>query len=283
MPTGAARVLQQADSYREHTSLTHIANALGESLPAIVCFQGKAHDVALAVQMAKWDPRAAQAAQENGYFTGEHTLLMLQHCLRHVVATRPLVLILDGAGVHLAHDAAQFASENKVHVPLLPSNCTHFQQVADVSVFGPFKQFWKVFCSELKRDRILDDSHVKGIQRSDMVELIAKSWGKAMTPRNIVSGFRRTGIYPFDPQAHNKSLQQHSAAASLTGLPLFIAAIEDILAASAAASALATGRSAFASQGRASEEEAADARHLGWPTADWASHHGELREAAGGE
>lgn len=40
-PTGMQRPVQEQDSYREHTSVLHIGNAVGDSLPMIWVFKSK--------------------------------------------------------------------------------------------------------------------------------------------------------------------------------------------------------------------------------------------------
>jgi hypothetical protein len=240
-PTNSPRVFRQQDSYREHTSITHIGNAAGQSLAPIVCFEGKLLDADIGRQMHEWNEDAIFGVQENGYFTSDHTLRLLQHIDQHAVKARPLLLILDGASGHIDIEAAQFAIQHEIDILLLPSNCTHFLQVADVSVFGPFKHYWKQACHLLKMERaqIAPDSDIS-IQREDIVPLAAKAWKFAVTRANVISGFRRTGIYPFDPEAHKRSLPDHDRAGSLTGLPLMFSSASAPRSESSAVAALTT-------------------------------------------
>ena len=238
-PTNSPRVFRQQDSYREHTSITHIGNAAGQSLPPVICLEGKFHDADIAEQITRWDERALYGMQENGYFTISHTLQLLRHIDQHAVKKRPLLLILDGASGHIDLDTAQYAVAHRIDILVLPSNCTHFLQVADVSVFGPFKHYWRLECQRLKLERAISASSSDvSIRREDIVPLAASAWKHAVTPRNVISGFRRTGIYPFNPQAHRRSLQQHAASESLSGLPLLQSPAAVLLAESAALSAL---------------------------------------------
>ena len=59
-----------------------------------------------------------------------------------------------------------------------------------------------------------------------------------MTPKNVIAGFRRTGIYPFNPEEHKKSLQEHGLSAALEGIPLLFFSAHALLSDSAAVSAL---------------------------------------------
>jgi hypothetical protein len=238
-PTNSPRVFRQQDSYREHTSITHIGSAVGQSLPPVVCFEGKLLDADIAEQVSHWNEHALYGVQENGYFTNSHTLQLLQHIDQHAVKARPLLLILDGAKGHIDLDAALFAVKQRINMLLLPSNCTHFLQVADVSVFGPFKHYWKLECKQLKLERAISAPRSDfSIQREDIVPLAARAWKHAVTAKNVISGFRRTGMYPFNPEAHKRSLQEHGLADSLTGVPLLFSTASALQSDSAAVSAL---------------------------------------------
>lgn len=215
---GAQRVTQQLDSYREHTSLMHIGNAAGESLPIIFIFKGKQIDQAV-IPLLPSD--ALVGAQENGYFIGQHFLRVLQHLDRHGCQQRPLLFIIDGAKGHLDLAAIDFARSKQIHLLCLPAQTTHILQVADVSLFGPFKTYWRGACDELKKERARSKpSSERGIRRGDIVPLVLRAWPLAMTTGNIQAGFKRTGIYPYDPTAHMQT-KEHRLK-SLGGLPLLV-------------------------------------------------------------
>jgi hypothetical protein len=80
VPTNTPRVYRKGSSYREHTSILHMANADGESLPPVFIFKAKKKiDAMLVQQMADLAPLALYGVQENGYFTGINTSAILQH------------------------------------------------------------------------------------------------------------------------------------------------------------------------------------------------------------
>ena len=39
------------------------------------------------------------------------------------------------------------------------------------------------------------------VTKFDFSELLSKAWSRTMTPANIINGFRKCGVYPFDPAA----------------------------------------------------------------------------------
>lgn len=220
VPVGSRRVYRKSVGYYEHTSILHIANAAGDSLPSVWIFKGTKLDIDLAQQMEQHSPLSAYGAQENGYFTAGHTLPVLRHIVQYAVPQRPLLLIMDGASGHIDGASLDYATSNDIHVLLLPSHCTHLLQVADVAIFRAFKQYWRNECSKRRGEKRMECSREDvGIRRSDIIPLAVTAWNHACKPSNVISGFRRTGIYPYDPVAYKKTAASHTKSTSLTGCP----------------------------------------------------------------
>ena len=220
VPKGIGRVYRNSFGFYEHVSILHIANALGDSLPPVWIFKGAAHDADLANDFATFCGEAVYGSQKNGYFTTEHFLSVLQHFVRHAVSTRPLLFILDGASSHINEESLQYAKANDINILLLPSHLTHLLQVADVAVFRPFKAYWRRECDRLRAaKRHTCTPGDIGVKRSDILPAAIAAWNYAVTRENVLSGFRRTGIYPFNPHAYLKTLNSHTKSTSLTSLP----------------------------------------------------------------
>jgi hypothetical protein len=214
---GLKRPSQQQDSYREHTSLMHIGNAVGQSHPLIFIFKGKNK---LDMDIVDTLPSTALVGvQEKGYFMGDHFINVLMHLNKYAVTARPLLFVIDGATAHLGEEAAQYALDHQIEILCMPSNLTHLLQVADVSLFRPFKQYWKSACKALKWQRTRCGEE-RSIKKTDIGPLVLKAWEAAMTPANVISGFRRAGIYPFDPLAYKKSHLKYEE--DVTGMPLLL-------------------------------------------------------------
>lgn len=220
VPRGVQRVYRSSYGFYEHVSILHIANASGHSLPPVWIFKGAAHDADLAADFAQFCGDSVYGTQKNGYFTQEHFLGVLEHIVRHAVITRPLLLILDGASSHIDEHSLEYAQANNINILLLPSHTTHILQVADVAVFRPFKNYWRVECDRLRADkrRTCVPSEM-GIKRSDILPTAMAAWTHAATPQNVIAGFRATGIYPFNPLAYLKSATKHNKSTTLTSLP----------------------------------------------------------------
>jgi outer membrane biosynthesis protein TonB len=221
VPTNTPRVYKKGSSYREHTSILHMANALGESVPPVFIFKAKKKvDANIVQQMAEFAPEGLYGVQENGYFTSINTSAILQHLDKHSASPRPLLLIMDGAGGHLDAESAKLAISLGIDILLLPSHTTHILQVADVAVFRPFKEAWKGQCAKRRREKRLSTARGHcGIHQTDIVPMAMTAWAAAMTSSNVTSGFRRTGIFPYDPLAYKRTVASHLRTDTLTGLP----------------------------------------------------------------
>ena len=119
-----------------------------------------------------------------------------KHLLEHAVASRLLLLILDGHGFHYQPEVIEYARDNGVILLCLPPHTTHESQPLDTCVFKPLKQNWQEACS-----RYMQQNPGKVVTKYSFSALLNEAWGKTMVPTVISSGFRRSGIYPFNPEA----------------------------------------------------------------------------------
>ena len=78
----------------------------------------------------------------------------------------------------------------------LPPNTTHISQPLDRVCFKALKQCWDEQCN-----LFMSDNPGKTLTLCQFSELFAATWKKAMTPQNITSSFRATGVFPVNQQA----------------------------------------------------------------------------------
>lgn len=121
---------------------------------------------------------------------------VMQHFIKSTRATKddPTLLIVDGHSSHKSLKAVNLCRENGIVVITLPPHCTNNLQPLDLTVFGPFKSYLN---SEM--DIWMTNHPGERITEYDMGPLICNAFMKAATPNNICSGFRKSGIYPFNP------------------------------------------------------------------------------------
>ena len=116
-----------------------------------------------------------------------------EHFLSYVPSTRPLLLLLDGHSSHYCPEVIKMASKHKIVVFTLPPHTTHITQPLDRSVFAVLKVYWKQVCHgfQLKHPG-------RVITQYDFCSLFSEAWSQSMTLRNVTSGFKVTGVYPFN-------------------------------------------------------------------------------------
>ena len=88
------------------------------------------------------------------------------------------------------------AAEEKVIVFCLPPNSTHRTQPLDKGAFSPLKQYWREECHNF-----LCANPGKVITHYQFGTIFSKAWTRAMTPSNIMAGFKITGVYPVNSLA----------------------------------------------------------------------------------
>jgi hypothetical protein len=114
--------------------------------------------------------------------------------VRPVNSQQPVLLIYDGHSSHKTPDVIRWAKDQHIILFVLPAHASHILQPLDVCIFGPFKRHYYAECSSYMYENI-----GQTITRFDMCSIACKAYAKAMSPMNIMSGFKKTGIFPFEP------------------------------------------------------------------------------------
>jgi hypothetical protein len=104
------------------------------------------------------------------------------------------LLIIDGCSSYLTARFLALYITKSIHLYLLPPHTSHVTQPLDLSVFGPLKTY---FGAEL--DRIFRYS-ISRITRVEFTVAYIQARERAFRPHSIQSGFRKAGIYPFNPK-----------------------------------------------------------------------------------
>jgi len=98
------------------------------------------------------------------------------HFLKYSVASRPLLLLLDGHSLHYEPASVEFTRESGVILFCLPPQTTQDSQPLDCTMFGPLKCHWSDVCHEFQQ-------HHPGmvISKLNFSGLFAKAWLQALT------------------------------------------------------------------------------------------------------
>lgn len=103
-------------------------------------------------------------------------------------------LILDGYGSHHTREFLEFAASKKIIVFGLPPKLTHLLQPLDVVIYSPMKHWHSEAVNRLVRNGL------DAVSKADFFEVITEIRTKATKEKSIKSAFRKTGIWPFNPE-----------------------------------------------------------------------------------
>ncbi|KAJ8982176.1 hypothetical protein NQ317_013961, partial [Molorchus minor] len=168
-------------------------NAVGNYVPPAMIFPRKYMKQEL---IDKAPTGTVGYAQENGWMTTEIFLKWLNHFKEYTKPSqdKKILLLLDGHSSHKNIEVLEFAKKNHILLFCFPPHCTHRLQPLDVSLFGPLT----IFYNQAIRTWMLQNAG-RGITHFQVGEIFNQAYSKAATVGNATSGFKKTGIHPFDP------------------------------------------------------------------------------------
>ena len=112
------------------------------------------------------------------------------------------LLVLDGHNSHVTLEVVTLAMNSGLDIISLPSHTSHALQPLDVSCFKPFKTAFRQI-----RDSWTLLNKGKKVEKTDLCEWTSQALEKSLTAKNIKSGFKKTGIWPFNEHAILGSMQ----------------------------------------------------------------------------
>jgi len=105
------------------------------------------------------------------------------------------LLMLDGHGSHCTLDFLEWCHKRRILVAIYPPHSTHRLQPLDVSLFGPLAAHYSQALDAHTRDSL----GLSSVSKRDFFTIFYPAFDKAFTEENIRSGWRKTGIEPWDP------------------------------------------------------------------------------------
>ena len=76
---------------------------------------------------------------------------------------------------------------------VLPPHSSHTTQPLDLGIFGPLKNIYNRECSTF-----MQKNSGMSITKYPVAALTYKPYIKTMSPENLISSFRKTGLFPFN-------------------------------------------------------------------------------------
>ena len=114
------------------------------------------------------------------------------------------LLWVDGHNSHINMRFLDWCNDNRVFVAMYPSHSTHRLQPLDVSCFSPLA----IRYSQHLDQWIAKHGGIIPLNQSDFYGLFKVSLIEAFTESNILSGWRKTGLYPFDASVVLQQLER---------------------------------------------------------------------------
>ncbi|KAJ3615977.1 hypothetical protein MTP99_005568 [Tenebrio molitor] len=188
-------------SEKDNVTTLITVNALGESAPPLTIFK---YDRLPRAVIDAAPPHWGIGKSDSGWMQSENFYEYFANVFHPFLVKsniqRPVVMFLDGHGSHLSLALSAFCRENQIILVCLPANATHIMQPLDVAFFYPLKQKWKTFTRKWMYDH---DGFT--ITKKDVPGALNTIMQEEKFQDSIISGFRTTGLYPFDEDGVNYS------------------------------------------------------------------------------
>jgi DDE superfamily endonuclease/Tc5 transposase DNA-binding domain len=200
---GSAQVLVSKDNMRGHRG----ARVKRTVVTAIECISGDGRYLnpmivwPASTHRANWTtyptPGWYFAYSDSGYTDSVISLEWLKRVFDPQTKARakekPRMLIWDGFGTHETLEILEFCFENNIILYRLPSHTSHKLQPYDTAVFAPLKAAYRDQVERLER------GGVGTIGKQHFTYLYSPVRERALTKRNILAGWKASGLYPFNP------------------------------------------------------------------------------------
>ena len=191
---GQKKVRYRTSGQKAQITVLGCASAAGQTLPPFIIFAAKQLNQLWTENEV---PGSRYGVSDKGWIDQELFRIWLEeHFLTNAVSQRPLRLLLDGHSSHFEPQCIQLAKDNDVIVFCLPPHTTHECQPLDVGLFGPLKRHWQQACHSFYQKNA-----TQIISKYNFNQVFKDAWLNAVVPANVCAGFRKAGVFPFNPNA----------------------------------------------------------------------------------
>jgi hypothetical protein len=155
-------------------------------------------------------PNWIYTASENGWTSNQIPLAWLTDVFlpeAQPSSDEARLLIFDGHGSHITVDFLWTCKQNNVYVVFLPPHSIHVLQPLDLSCFSPVKSRYRSHIAALAS---LDDA--APVKKYRFIKYYHLAREEGLTLKTIKSGWRASGIYPWNPQKGLRSSQVKTKA-----------------------------------------------------------------------
>ncbi|XP_036149238.1 uncharacterized protein LOC118647803 [Monomorium pharaonis] len=146
-------------------------------------------------------PDCIGAGNHSGWMQKKEFLIFLAHFIHHAKPTKeePVLLMLDNHSSHINIEVVNKAKNNNIILFSFPPHCSYRLQPLDVGVYGPFKNYMSRY-----QTAWMHNNPGKTMTIYDLPGIVKDSLPLALNPSNIMSGFRKSGIWPLNKDIFQK-------------------------------------------------------------------------------
>lgn len=130
-----------------------------------------------------------------------------------------VVLIGDNLSSHFCPEVFKLCEENSIVFVCLPKNSTHLTQPLDVAFFRPLKTYWRAILDHWKTRKQKTSQTVTKESFPRLLNTLYSNITKEnVKAGQLVSGFKKSGIVPFNPVAVISRIPGNTAAVDTVSL-----------------------------------------------------------------
>ncbi|XP_071952888.1 uncharacterized protein [Antedon mediterranea] len=212
---GARNVYQQTLTTSQQITVVGACNAAGSYIPPLIIFPG----LRFGYNALEGAPdHSSFAKSKTGYINSEIFFEYLSnHFLPYVKSLHvyfPIVLFVDGHSAHLNIDTAEFCVKEKIILYCLPSHSSHLMQPLDVAVYKSLKTSWNKAVRKW-----MTDHYGQYVTKQSFSSVFAVAWEESAKKKYARSGFRKSGLYPFNANAIDPAMLAPSTVFHRTEQP----------------------------------------------------------------
>jgi hypothetical protein len=115
------------------------------------------------------------------------------------------LLLLDGHGLHLTMELAQYCKERNIYLLALPAHTSHFLQPLNVVLFQPYKHYHRHTVEMAVRTGCTNFNTIK------FLHALHHIWVATFKPTSIKSAWEKTGLIPYNPELVLTKLRRQTA------------------------------------------------------------------------
>lgn len=194
---GSKSVPGRTSNSRESITVVVTANPSGWSLPPMIIVRGKTRKALNAWNVGAGPEGAFWTYQSKAWI--EDILAQewfTKVFLPNIGEERPQLLLLDSHCSHETLGLLEAASKENITLLAFPPHTTHYLQPLDRSVFRSLKSNYNQMASVF-----MSDNPGQTISKATWPAIFRSAYNAALTHRNITSGFRACGVFPFNEDA----------------------------------------------------------------------------------